>query len=170
VEQNVSPVVIETEVLPAVTVESEASSRLGAKLKKTGHTILSSIAVRLPIRLRTKSGKALQKELETATDLEMALYTGSSSSSASRFPHTGWMVGTVADLSLLTQSAAVPPDVIDAAVNQLVNGVGEAAGILTEIANDNGEAIKKIAKELYQEDGERYPRVEPLHFRTLQTS
>jgi hypothetical protein len=41
VEPNVSPVVIETEVLPAVTVESEAVSRLGAQMKATGRTILS---------------------------------------------------------------------------------------------------------------------------------
>jgi hypothetical protein len=57
VEPNVSPVVIETEVLPAVTVETEAASRLGAQLKKTGRRILSSVAVRLPVRLREKSGK-----------------------------------------------------------------------------------------------------------------
>lgn len=87
-EPNVSPVVIETEVVPAVTVEAEAVARLGAHLKKTGRTILSSIAVRLPLRLRDKSGKALQKELLACSDLEMALYTGSSPSVASRFPHT----------------------------------------------------------------------------------
>jgi hypothetical protein len=159
VESNVSPVVIETEVLPAVTVESEAVARLGAHLKKTGRTILSSIAVRLPARLRQKSGKALQKELLSCADLEMALYTGSNPSVVSRFPHTGWMLGNVADLSLLTQSASVPPDVIDAAVNQLVSGVSEAAGILSEIANENEEAIQKIAKELYQEDGEQTRRM-----------
>ncbi len=51
VEPNVSPVVIETEVRPAVTVEAEARDRLGAQLKKTGRTILSSVAVRLPLRL-----------------------------------------------------------------------------------------------------------------------
>jgi len=53
-EANVSPVVIETEVLPAVTVEQEAVSRLGEQVRTTGRTILSSLAVRLPIRLRTK--------------------------------------------------------------------------------------------------------------------
>jgi hypothetical protein len=159
IEPNVSPVVIETEVLPAVTVESEALDRLGAKLRTTGRTILSSVAVRLPIRLRQKSGKALQKELASATDLEMALYTGSSPSAASRFPHAGWMVGTVANLSLLTQSASVPPDVIDAAATELVNGVREAAGMLTEIANENSEAIEKIAKQLFQEDGEQTRRM-----------
>jgi hypothetical protein len=129
VEPNVSPVVIETEVLPAVTVEAEGIARLGAQLKKTGRTILSSIGVRLPLRLREKSGKALQKELLGCTDLEMALFTGSGASAASRFPHTGWMVGTVADLSILTQAASVPPDVIEEAANNLANGVRESAGM-----------------------------------------
>ncbi len=159
VEPNVSPVVIETEVVPAVTVETEALDRLGAKMRTTGRTILSSIAVRLPLRLRAKSGKALQKDLLGSNDLEMALYTGSSPSVASRFPHKGWMVGTVADISILTQAASVPPDVIDQAATQLVNGVSEAAGLLTEIAKDNGEAVEKIAKELYQEDGEQTRRM-----------
>ena len=67
VEQNVSPVVIETEILPAVTVESEATSRLGEHLRTTGRQILSSIAVRLPQRLTSKSGSALKSELEKAT-------------------------------------------------------------------------------------------------------
>src|SRR4051812_8658437 len=55
-EPNVSPVSIETEVLPASTVESEAVGRLGEQVRTTGRTILSSIAVRLPVRLRSKTG------------------------------------------------------------------------------------------------------------------
>ena len=76
-ESNVSPVVIETEVLPASTVESDATSRLGKQIRRTGKTILSSIAVRLPERLTTKQGSSLRSELENASDIEMALYTGS---------------------------------------------------------------------------------------------
>ena len=135
IEPNVSPVVIETEVFPATTVEAEALSRLGVQMRTTGRKILSSVAVRLPDRLRTKYGDDLKRDLTSAVDLEMALYTGSSASAATRWPSSGWMVGTVAELSTLTQAASVPPDVIDAAVSNLVNGVGEAAGILSEIAN-----------------------------------
>ena len=62
-ESTVSPVVIETEVLPAATVESEAIARLGKQIRVTGRTILSSIAVRLPRKLRTKQGSLLQNEL-----------------------------------------------------------------------------------------------------------
>ncbi len=158
-EPNVSPVVIETEVIPAITVESEATARLGRKLKKTGRQILSSIAVRLPERLRHKSGKPLSKELSEANDLEMALYTGSSDENVVRWPASGWMIGSVADLSILTQSASVPPDIIDAAATELVNGVSEAAGMLADIAKGHKEAVEKIGKELFQEDGEQTRRM-----------
>ncbi|HEY4741336.1 MAG TPA: hypothetical protein VIH76_12145 [Candidatus Acidoferrales bacterium] len=159
IEPNVCPVVIETEIFPATTVEAEASSRLGAQMRNTGRRILSSVAVRLPDRLREKYGNALERDLASAADLEMALYTGSTPSGATRWPTSGWMVGTVADLSILTQSASVPPDVIDEAVTNLVSGVSEAAGILIEIAKENNEAVQLIAKELFQEDGEQTRRM-----------
>ena len=54
-ESNVSPVVVETEVLPAANVESDATSRLGKQIRATGKTILSSIAVRLPREIEKRS-------------------------------------------------------------------------------------------------------------------
>lgn len=159
VEPNVCPVVIETEVFPAATVEAEALSRLGVQMRTTGRKILSSLAVRLPDRLRKKYGDALQKDLASAADLEMALYTGSSQSGATRCPTSGWMIGTIADISALTQAASVPPDVVDEAVRNLVGGVGEAAGILTDIDKANPEAVQQIAKELFQHDGEQTRRM-----------
>jgi hypothetical protein len=75
-EPNVSPVAIETEVVPATTVEADAVSRLGELARVNGRTILSSIAVRLPERLKKRSGASLQRELGEATDFEIALYTG----------------------------------------------------------------------------------------------
>ena len=68
--------VIETEVVPAPSVETDARIRLGEQIRKTGRTILSSVAVRLPERFRTKSGAALRSEVAAAQDLEMALHTG----------------------------------------------------------------------------------------------
>jgi hypothetical protein len=158
-EASVSPVVIETEVSPATTVETEAAARLGAQMRTTGRKILSSIAVRLPLRLRQKYGASLQKDLRSAVDLEMALFTGTSPSVAIRWPQSGWLVGTVSELSILTQSASVPPDVIEEAVTHLVNGVSESAAILIEIAKQNEEAIQKISKELFQQDGEQTRRM-----------
>jgi hypothetical protein len=77
-EKHLSPVDIETEVFPAVTVEAEAVARLGAQIRNTWRTILSSIAVRVPPALRTVQGLPLHDMLETTDELEMAIFTGSS--------------------------------------------------------------------------------------------
>ena len=159
IEPTVSPVVIETEVLPASTVESEATSRLGKQMRVTGRAILSSIAVRLPQRLRTKQGSFLQSELENADDIEMALYTGSDPSVHSRWPRSGWIRGRVSDLSILVQYASVPPEVIEKAVDQLVAGVSEAAGLLKEMLEQHSGAIHKIGEELRQEDSDQTRRM-----------
>ena len=50
-EPNVSPVVVETEILPAFSVESDAKQRLGDHLSVSGWRILSSVAVRLPLKI-----------------------------------------------------------------------------------------------------------------------
>ena len=159
IESTVSPVVIETEVLPAVTVESDAISRLGQQIRATGRTILSSIAVRLPERLRTEQGSFLQSELEDAIDIEMALYTGSDPSAYSRLPCSGWISGRVSNLSILVQNASVPPEVIEKAADQLVTGVSEAAGILKEMLEGHSGAIHKIGEELRQEDSDQTRRM-----------
>lgn len=158
-EPNVSPVVLETEVLPAVTVEADAKSRLGAKLRRTGGTILSSIAIRLPVELRDAGGQALRTRLAATRDLEFALFTGTSPSSVTRWPSSGWIRGSVADLSLLVQSASVPPEVIDQAADQLVAGVSEVAGLLAEMSTTHPGAIEKICKELRQDDSEQTRRM-----------
>ena len=159
IESTVSPVVIETEVSPAATVESDAISRLGKQIRVTGRTILSSIAVRLPQRLRTKQGSFLQSELENANDIEMALYTGNDPSAHSRWPRSSWILGGVSDLSILVQYASVPPEVIEKAADQLVTGVSEAAGLLKEMLEEHPGAIRKIGKELRQADSDQTRRM-----------
>ena len=153
IEPNVSPVVIETEVLPAVTVESDAKGRLGIQIRSTGKKILSSIALRLPARLREKQAPFLQSEIKQTDDLEMAVYTGNDQGTCSRWPTSGWLKGTVADLSILVQSASVPPSIIDEAAEQLVTGVTLAASLLDEIGKNHPAAIHKMSVELCQEDG-----------------
>jgi hypothetical protein len=155
IEQNVSPVVIETEILPAITVETEATSRLGEQLRTTGRQILSSIAVRLPARLASKSGNGLKSELENAADLEIAIFTGSEPTKFNRWPQSGWIKASITDLSIFTQSASVPPDVIEKAADQLVAGVSEAAGLLGEMAKAHPGALDSISESLKQEKHEQ---------------
>src|SRR5437660_11347587 len=50
VEPNVSPVVIETEVVPAITLDAEAVDRLGIQLQNSANPLLSRAPLRLPVR------------------------------------------------------------------------------------------------------------------------
>lgn len=159
VEPNVSPVVIEAEVMPAASVESDATARLGQRVKETGRQILSSLAVRLPDRLRTTHPTKLYDAIATATDFGIAVYVGRTASEFSRWPESGWINGSVADLSILTQAVSVPPEVIEEAANYLVRGVTEAAGLLAEIASTHPGTLQKISQELHQEDGEQTRRM-----------
>jgi hypothetical protein len=159
IEANVSPVVIETEVLPAITVEAEAKSRLGQQLKTTGRTILSSIALRVPDRLRNATPSKLHSQIVSASDFQMILYTGTDPASSARWPGAGWIEGTIADISILAQSASVPPAVIEEAANQLANGVIESAGLLEQMAITHKGAIENIAAELKQDDSAQTQRM-----------
>lgn len=159
VEPNVSPVAIEVEIHPAINVEAEALSRLGMYTSGASRTILAAVAVRMPARMRTKHGHLLLDEITVASDLEMALFTGSDAAKATRWPRSGWISGDVSDLSMLVQLASIPPDVIDLAVDQLVDGVKTAAGLLDEMAHQHSGAIRQISQELCQQDGEQTRRM-----------
>ncbi len=151
-EPYTSPVVIETEVLPAVTVEDEAQSRLREKLSGSDQKILSAIAVRLPPRLREAQGRALKAAIVTASDLDFALYTVKNEKTHTRHPDSGWLTGSIFDLSLLVQSAAIPPTLIDRAANILEIGVNSAAAWLEQYTASHPGAIQRIADELQQQD------------------
>lgn len=158
-ESGVSPVVIETEVMPAVTVEPEARDRLGKTLSENGKTILSAIAVRSPLRLRGKAGAALAKDIATADDFDFALFTGINGATAERWPTHGWMRGGIGDLSILAQAATVPPAIVERAADRLMTGVQQAAGQLTGIETKHPAALDRIAAALCQEDGEQTRRM-----------
>jgi len=159
VEPNVSPVIVETEILPSQTVESDAKQRLGEYLVRPGRRILSSVAVRLPVRLRDLSGRPLKEAILTASDLDVALFTGESPESFARWPRNGWVKANVADLSMLIQSATVPPAVVEEAANKLVEGVSGAAVFLQDMATNHPGAMNRICEELHQQDSEQTRRM-----------
>jgi hypothetical protein len=154
-EINVSPVIVETEVMPANSVESDAKQRLGEKVLPSGRTILSALAVRLPARLRDCSGTILKKEIKNSSDFDIALYTGENPADCVRWPTSGWVRGNIVDLSVLIQSASVPPAVVEQAANRLIDGVSEAAAALNEMATTHPGVMPKICQELRQQDDEQ---------------
>lgn len=158
-EPGVSPVVVENEVLPAVTVETEARSRLGQTLLVDGRTILSSIAIRTPLRLRNLEDTALEAEITAATDMEFAMFTGTAPDKCERWPVAGWTRGSIRQLSLLIQAASVPPAVVHRAAERLMLGVQQAAGHLVGVEHDYPPVLQRIAETLCQEDSEQTRRM-----------
>ncbi len=113
----------------------------------------------MPVVLRTKQSTALKKEIESNDKFEFCLFTGESSVDCQRWPTSGWLVGRAEEIGLMAQAAAVPPAVIEAAANSLVEGVSEAAGTLAEVASTHPGVTSQIALALHQEDGEQTRRM-----------
>jgi hypothetical protein len=114
-EANVSPVAIDTELIPAANVESDACARLGKHVRTTGRTILSALAVRFPSKLRNSSGAALRTAVASTREFEIALFSGTSPTSYVRWPQSEWMnaVGGVEDSSLRKELRFVDDQVAD---------------------------------------------------------
>ena len=158
-EPFTAAVVIETEILPAQTVEEETLSRLGKGLRRFGSIVHSAIAVRLPRRLTQASGRKLRSEIANARDLEFALYTGENRRKVSRYPNSGWLSGGINDLSILAQSATISPEFVDQAANFFELGINQAAQHLNALAKTNPVAVQNIAAELHQQDSTQTRRM-----------
>ena len=157
-EPYTAPVLIETEVLPAQTVEDDALKRLGKRITD-GAQVQSVIAARLPQGLKTVSNQHLKRALQQSHDFDFALFSGESAQAYERYPARGWLRGGIHELSLLAQSASTPPALIDRAATQLEMGVNQAAQYLKAIAETNPAAVQTIAAELHQQDSEQTRRM-----------
>ncbi len=148
-----APVVIETEVIPAATVERDARARLGAVLTDDS-CVSAAIAVRVPLRFRDLEGEALRSALRrTDAGLEYALLAGVSDAQYDRFPDAGWLAGGASDLARLAYQASVPLHAIETAAQRLEQGVTAAAERLTETIRLRPNVGPWIADRLHQEDG-----------------
>lgn len=154
-EAAVSPVVVEAEFEPANTVDEDALSRVGAKLRQTGEIIHSAIALRYPQNYKSTSTNHLQRVLEKEERLAFALFTGEDCVNAQRLPAKGWMKGSVRQLSILIQRASIPQVVVERATHDLISGVREAAGLFTKISEHHRGAVRKICESLMQEDDDQ---------------
>ena len=129
-----APVVIEAEYEPARTVEKEARARLDLRVAGETRPIESAIAVRYPAGLKD------EYELETplrASRLAFAVFHAD----GTRFPETGWLEGSVEELSDLVRVASVPRRAFDRAADLMEQGIEQASwgfkdvpGVVPDIA------------------------------------
>ena len=155
-----APIVIETEYLPARTVEVEAQSRLNKTTKHTGKTIEQAIALRAPDLLRDVPQAALVDAVRQTTEFEYCLYSASAVSQGNeRWPTSGWLSGSVNDLAQLIETASVSERAIAASLKTLEDGIVAASGRFQQSTRSRPLVRQKIAEHLHQEEGEQTARM-----------
>ena len=122
-----APVVVEAEYEPAAEVEKDAKARLGLSITDDARIIEAAIALRYP------------KAVEDAYDLDQAVKTAEFSycvhyADAPRFPQSGWLAGSAADLADLIRLVSAPQKEVDRATATLESGINRAAPILDRMA------------------------------------
>ena len=133
-----APVVIEAEFMPAYTAEQEAKDRLGLEVVGAARRIDAAIALRYPDGVADAPN--LSEAVRTARLSYAALYADDT-----RFPESGWLEGTVEDLSDLIRLLSVPQRAVDEAADALEQGIDRAAAILEQLAESKPDVISSIA-------------------------
>ena len=133
-----SPVVVEAEYMPAYTAETEAKERLGLEVAGTARHIDAAIALRYPEA--TKDAYHVDDAVSDAQLSYCVLY-----SDGTRFPQSGWLDGSVEDLSDLIRLVSVPQRAVDEAADALKDGIDRAASILDQFAQSRPGVVASIA-------------------------
>ena len=136
-----APVVVEAEYLPAASVEDEARSRLALGVEGDSRPIEAAVALRYPTGL------------QNAPDIRAALLAARSEyavhyKDGGRFPTSGWLTGSIADLADLIRLISIPQSEVDAAADALERGIERAAVILDELDATSPAVTIKIAQTL----------------------
>ena len=158
-----SPVIIEAEYDPAGSVEEEAKQRLGLELEKQTRTVEAVVALRYPKPLEQAGN--IKAELQNAR-LSYCFFQDSgrsgdqpSMNKATRFPETGWIEGSISDLSDLIRMISIPQKEVDRAAEVLRNGIEQAAAVLDSEAEARPGFSAGIAFLLGMEDGKQTRRM-----------
>ena len=146
------PVAVETEFAPAPTVEKDALSRLGAKMRGTGTPIEGVLSVVLPAELRTGDVDAV----ETAK-LRYATHYLDAHGNQARWPVKGWLDGTADDLADAIEYLSLSERQLATGTETMMTEVRNAAALLAEHASPS--ALAKIAQSLHQEPSEQTERM-----------
>ena len=150
------PVIIETEFMPARSVEADATARLGKFLEYNGDLIEQTIAVQVPQELSRAPQKDLERLIEAA-EFRYCTFSLQEKDTVVRWPSEGWLTGSIDDLAACIENVALSERLLAEGTQILEQSIGEAAGKLRETANIH--ALERMAKSLHQEDGEQTSRM-----------
>ena len=154
-----APVVVETEYVPARTVEQDAIARLGRELAGSGEAVEQCLALRVPVALQHAPQAVLDEQTARAA-YEYCLFSRSGDADGHvRWPSAGWVGGGVDDLAAVIESASISERVVSRSLHLLETGIAEAAVRLREATADRPAVNDRIAATLCQEDGEQTSRM-----------
>ena len=154
------PVIIETELEPARTVEADAKTRLGNTLAKNGKRIEQTIALRLPENLSTVFENQLEENLISAKfNYCMFFLRAGTDTLPSRWPEAGWLEGGIDDFVGFIERTALSESVIAQGMAQLELGISQATDIVRSDNTPNLSTHEKISKLLNQKDSEQTTRM-----------
>ncbi len=122
-----APVALEAEYEPAHQAEAEAAARLGLPVVGAVNPVAAAVALRYP------------DALKSVVDLPAAIVSARLSycvryDDGSRFPESGWLQGSAADLADFIRLVSVPQHTVNAAAETLEQGIERAAAILNDMA------------------------------------
>ena len=146
-----APVVIEAEYMPAAEVEEDAAKRLGLEAANTGRKIEAVIALRYPQGLEFAYSLA---DAVAGARLSYCVLTapGQDGEEYDRFPESGWLEGSVADVADLARLVSVPQSAVNAAASALEAGIDSAVGVLNSLERLSPVAAREIADLLGMSD------------------
>ena len=145
-----APVAVEAEYLPARTVEQEATARLGLRVVDEPNPIEAAIALRYP---RDVGDADDLRTAITAAELSYCVFTLEwGKEESQRFPASGWLTGSVADLADLIRLVSIPQHAVDAAATALEEGIDHAVTILHDMAAQRPAITPNIARLLGMSD------------------
>ena len=133
-----APVVVEAEYEAVGTGEADAAARLGLRVVDEIHPIEAAIALRYPDTVRFADD--LRDALAAARLSYAVLYQD-----GGRFPESGWLEGSVADLADLIRLESVPQQAVDQAANALQQGIDRVSAILDDLDSRRPQTTAAIA-------------------------
>ena len=150
------PVLLETEFMPAHSVEADARARLGKFLQYNGDLIEQTIAVQVPQELSRAPQGDLERQIEAA-EFRYCTFSLQEKDTVVRWPSEGWLSGNIDDLAACIENVALSERLLAEGTQILEQSIGEAAGKLRETASI--QVLERMAQSLHQEDGEQTSRM-----------
>ncbi len=149
------PIVLETEYPPANTLADDCLKSIGRELNpdvaNVGGTVSSVIAIRATDALhQCETGDEAQQMLESGHEIGYAVYHGSDEE-FTRFPKSGFIIGSVCELFTFIRPATEPQETIEAATQSFEEGVEDVAAYLYNAARnpstDFGQRIGAVLRQ-----------------------